>query len=98
MRKTGLWQNIFGILVMVACIALGIFFFVCAYQVGRNDIRIGYLIFLGIFSIAASPVLGILASEGGQTGHGDYKGPGGAYGGGSGSDRNNDADADYDLD
>lgn len=96
MREISLLENIIGILVMIACIAAGIFLFVCAYQVGRNDYRIGYFIFLGIFIIAASPVLGILASGGGQTGHGDYKEPGGAYGGGSGSD--NDADADYDLD
>ena len=98
MRETGFLENIIGAFIMIECIAIGIFLFVCAYQVGRNDIRIGYLIFLDVFIIAAFPVLALLASGGGQMGHGAYKGPGGAYGGGSGSDAGSDADADYDLD
>jgi hypothetical protein len=88
------------IFIGIACISLGCFFFVCAYQVGHKNIGMGYLIFLGIFSICATPVLIILATQDvPKNGRGDYRGPGGGYGGGPGSmDYDADADADYDID
>lgn len=52
------------IVIALAFIIVGCFFFVRAYQLRRNDTSTGHLIFLGICSIAAGPISLNIAADG----------------------------------
>ena len=55
------------IVVALAFIIVGCFFFVRAYQLRRSDTSTGHLIFLGICSIAAGPTSLNIAADGVST-------------------------------
>ena len=52
------------IVIALAFIIVGCFFFVRAYQLRRNDTSTGHLIFWGICSIAAGPISLNIAADG----------------------------------